>query len=114
MKDAPWSIVKKASVIGLIAGELLMLWVFLAPFSKHPALPARMVVPKEMIPQAAPEDMGKPVPWDVQVVRLAVGAVFFGPFGAFVGLGFGLLIQGGVDILKRHSGSGALNVTSRG
>jgi hypothetical protein len=101
MSFSNWTIVKKASIIGFIVGEILMFWVFLAPF--RPQKPGRMIIPESMIPKAAPEEIGKPVPWEAQIQRLAVGAVFFGPFGAFAGLGVGLLLQGAIASLRRRT-----------
>jgi hypothetical protein len=37
---------------------------------------------------------GAPIPLDALLIKLALGAVFFGMFGALVGLGIGLLISG--------------------
>ena len=73
--------------------EIYMVFAVLAPYS--PGEPARMIIPKEMIPKIEGAVPGVPPPPGALAMKLAVSAFFFGPFGAFVGLGVGLLIEGG-------------------
>ena len=64
------NIIKTASIAGFILGELMMLYVVLAPRAS-----------------------GEVVPLAHTIKAIAVSAVFFGPFGALVGGGIGLLIS---------------------
>jgi hypothetical protein len=54
----------------------------------------RMIIPKILIPQEEGVEPGAEPPLQVKITRVAVGAVFFGPFGALAGLGVGLLLEG--------------------
>ena len=63
-----------------------------APGSPEPT--TRMIIPKEMIPKIEGAVPGAQPPPSVLAMKLAVCAFFFGPFGACVGLGAGLLIEG--------------------
>ena len=59
------------SIAGFILGEAYMLFAVLAPYRT-----------------------GAPIPADTLIGKLIVFAIFFGPFGALVGLGVGLLVSG--------------------
>ena len=85
-------IVKIASITGFVLAEIYMLFVVLAPIA--PGAPGRMIIPKEMMPKIEGAVPGAPPPLSVRLMRVVVSAVFFGPFGACVGLGAGLLIEG--------------------
>ena len=69
-----------------------MAFVVLAPVS--PGGQSRMIIPKEMIPKIEGAVPGAPPPLSTRVMQLVVCAFFFGPFGACVGLGAGLLLEG--------------------
>ncbi len=85
-------IIKIASITGFVLAEIYMCFVVLAPIA--PGAPGRMIIPKELIPKIEGAVPGAPPPLSVRLTRLAVCAFFFGPFGACVGLGVGLLIEG--------------------
>ena len=85
-------IIKICSIIGFVLAEVYMVFVVLAPYSPGP--PMRMIIPKEMIPKIEGAVPGAPPPPGVLAMKLAVCAFFFGPFGACIGLGAGLLIEG--------------------
>lgn len=69
-----------------------MVFAVLGPY--NPGKPARMIIPKEAIPVVEGAVPGAPPPLSAKVTKLVISAFFFGPFGAFVGLGVGLLIEG--------------------
>lgn len=84
-------IIKVASITGFVLAEIYMVFTVLAPYRPGLAAPTRMLLPKEAIPQVegpAQQSAG------AVAMKLVVCAFFFGPFGAFVGLGAGLLIEG--------------------
>jgi hypothetical protein len=62
------NVTKPFSIAGFILGEIYMLYTVLAP--QH----------------------GGPAPVDFQIWAVLSAAVFFGPLGALVGLGVGLLV----------------------
>lgn len=88
---------KPFSIAGFILGEIYMLLLCLAPYRKGPSgrLPMNVELP------VAPSDLpaGAPIPTDALILKMAVSAIFFGPFGALVGMGIGLLIGGLMDSL---------------
>ena len=89
-------IIKICCIIGFVLAEIYMVFVVLAP-PRAPGSPApstRMIVPKDAFPKIAGGVPGAPTPPGVIAVKLVVCAFFFGPFGACVGLGAGLLIEG--------------------
>ena len=63
------NVTKPFSIAGFILGEIYMLFTVLAPLRT-----------------------GVPVPGDYMAWRLLSAAIFFGPLGALVGLGVGLLV----------------------
>ena len=85
-------IIKICSIIGFVLAEIYMAFVVLAPVS--PGGQSRMIFPKEMIPKIEGAVPGAPTPPGVLAMKLLVCAFFFGPFGACVGLGAGLLLEG--------------------
>jgi len=87
-------IVKISCIVGFVLAEIYMAFVVLAPYRPELAARTRMIIPKEMIPKAEGVEPGAPQPPAVLATKLVVCAFFFGPFGAFVGLGAGLLIEG--------------------
>ena len=85
-------IIKICCIIGFVLAEIYMVFVVLAPYKPGPH--ARMIIPEAMIPKIEGVAPGTPTPPGVIAVKLVVCAFFFGPFGACVGLGAGLLIEG--------------------
>lgn len=82
------NLAKVFAIAGFILAEIYMLFTVLGPYGreKHP-LP--MPIPEvETIPA------GTEPPASVKVTRVLVSAVFFGPLGAIVGTGIGLLVSG--------------------
>ncbi len=87
-------IIKICSIVGFVLAEIYMVFVVLAPYRPELASTTRMLIPKAAIPKIEGVEPGTPPPPGVLAMKLAVCAFFFGPFGAFVGLGAGLLIEG--------------------
>lgn len=85
-------LVKISVIVGFILAEIYMVFAVLAPY--RPGPPMRMIIPEAMIPKIEGVAPGTPPPPGTLVVKLAVCAFFFGPFGACVGLGVGLLLDG--------------------
>lgn len=85
-------IIKICCIIGFVLAEIYMVFVVLAPYK--PGAPARMIIPEAMIPKIEGIEPGTPTPPGVLAVKLVICAFFFGPFGACVGMGAGLLIEG--------------------
>ena len=86
------NIIKICSIVGFILAEVYMVFAVLAPY--RPGLPGRTFIPISAIPKIENMEPGTQPPASVLAVKLAVCAFFFGPFGACVGLGVGLLIEG--------------------
>ncbi len=76
------------SIIGLFLGEIYMFFTVLAP--RRRGIPIEISVP--MPHEVLPADVSTPV-W-ARVLELSLSSVYFGLFGALVGLGIGLLITG--------------------
>ncbi len=87
------NLVKICSITGFVLAEIYMVLVVLAP-NVPGYQTSRMLFPKESIPAVEGVAPGTKPPLGAQIERLAICAVFFGPFGAFVGLGVGLLLEG--------------------
>ena len=81
---------KPFSIAGFILGEIYMLYTVLAPYRKGPPGAILYPLPVEPSTMAA----GTPPPTEILAMKIAMSAIFFGPFGALVGLGVGLLIGG--------------------
>ena len=84
------NLAKPFSIAGILLAEVYMVFTVLAPYRKGVGPPLAMPLPVEPTTIAA----GAPIPLDALLIKLAVGAVFFGMFGALVGVGIGLLISG--------------------
>jgi hypothetical protein len=80
---------KPFSIAGLVLGEIYMLYTVLAPYHKGPPVPLRYPLPPE---GPLPADLS--IPLSVLIFKLSASAIFFGVFGALVGLGVGLLVTG--------------------
>ena len=76
------------SIVGFVFGEIIMLYTVLAP--KHKGAPIPINIPVQL--EALPGDATTPT--GALLLELAVSSVFFGLFGALVGLGIGLLFTG--------------------
>lgn len=76
------------SILGIVLGELYMLYTVLAPVRKGPPIP--ISVPMQAV--AIPADTAAPL--GHRVLELLLLSPFFGLFGALVGLGLGLLVTG--------------------
>jgi hypothetical protein len=87
-------IVKICCIVGFVLAEIYMVFIVLAPYRPGPPGRTRMIIPKEMMPKIEGAVPGEKPPAGVLAMKLAVCAFFFGPFGACVGLGAGLLIEG--------------------
>lgn len=85
-------LVKICVIVGALLAEVYMVFAVLAPY--RPGPPMRMIIPESMIPKFEGIAPGTPPPPGTMAVKLAVCAFFFGPFGACVGLGVGLLLDG--------------------
>ncbi len=92
------NLAKPFSIAGFIFGEIYMLLVCLAPYRKGPPVPLTLAMPPLEPSSLAP---GTPIPFDALAIKIAVSSIFFGPFGAMIGLGVGLLIGGGLLRLSR-------------
>lgn len=79
---------KICSIGGLVLGEIYMLYVVLAPYRKGPPIPISVPMPHDVIPADAA------IPLSALILKIALSSVFFGLFGALVGLGIGLLVTG--------------------
>ena len=86
------NVIKICCIIGFVLAEVYMVFAVLAPY--RPGAPARMIIPASMIPKIEGVEPGAPPPPAAMAMKLAASAFFFGPFGALVGLGAGLLIEG--------------------
>ena len=82
----------------MVFAEILLFFVVLAPNSdSHPNVPLLTALPTPSLPlfaSFAPILGGVSVPFSVKIIRVAAGSIFFIPFGAAVGMGFGLLLTG--------------------
>ena len=79
---------KISSITGIVLGEIYMLYTVLAPYRKGPPIPISVPMPHDVIPADAA------IPLGALLLKIALCSVFFGLFGALVGLGIGLLISG--------------------
>jgi hypothetical protein len=80
---------KLFSIIGLVLGEIYMLFTILAPYQKGSPVPLKFALPAE---NPLPADLS--VPFGVLIFKLLIFGILFGVFGALVGLGVGLLLTG--------------------
>ncbi len=87
---------KPFCIAGFILAEIYMLLVVLAPYGHDQGrgLPAP-------IPFDTPMAAGTPAPAIYVAGRILVAALFFGPLGALVGLGIGLVFSAIVQAFRR-------------
>src|ERR1700678_224597 len=83
------NLAKPFAIAGFILAEIYMLFTVLAPYGRE-------VEPLPVPPLAEPAGIppGTVPPLSARITRVLVCSVFFGPFGAVVGTGVGLLISG--------------------
>ena len=72
------NLVKPFTIAGFIVGELYMVFTVLGP-----------------------DRSGMDVPWTGVAGRLIGASLFFGPFGAALGLGVGLLVMLAITLIRR-------------
>jgi hypothetical protein len=95
---------KPFCIIGFILAEIYMLFVVLAPYGHERG--RTMPVPIPMEEATAPL---APVPASHMVARVLVCSIFFGPFGALVGLGAGLAFSGVMQAVRGKNEPGQKN-----
>jgi hypothetical protein len=92
------NLAKRFAIGGFILGEIYMLLTVLGPYSQVvQPLPLPMIDTVQMEP-------GTPPPTSAKVSRALISALFFGPFGAIVGTGVGLLASGLRGDFRRKDG----------
>lgn len=86
---------KPFCIAGFILAEIYMLLVVLAPPGHDPGrgLPVPPLIESGLAP-------GTPVPVGHTIARIVSLSIFFGPFGALVGLGIGLLFSALVQVVR--------------
>ena len=82
------NLAKPFAIAGFVIAEIYMLFTVLLPYGRetHP-----LPMP---IPEVQTVASGTPPPFSAKLTRVLVSAIFFGPFGALVGTGVGLLVSG--------------------
>ena len=83
------NLAKPFAIAGFIFAEIYMLFAVLGPYGReaHP-------LPVPPLAVAADIPAGTPPPMSAKITRVLVSSIFFGPFGALVGTGVGLLVSG--------------------
>jgi len=87
---------KPFCIAGFVLAEIYMLFVVLAPYGHDGGRSLPIPIPLETAVVA-----GTPPPFSYQIVRVLAASVFFGPLGALVGLGIGLIFSAIVQALRR-------------
>ena len=87
---------KPFCIAGFILAEIYMLLVVLAPYGHDPGRGLLAPIPFETAIAA-----GTPPPPAYMIGRVLVAGFFFGPLGALVGLGLGLVFSAIVQALRR-------------
>lgn len=91
------NLAKPFAILGFILAEIYMLFAVLGPYGRETrALPMP-------IPEEAPVPALTPPPTDAKITRILVSSIFFGPFGAIVGTGLGLLVSGALGDFRQKS-----------
>ena len=96
----PRSLAKPFSIAGFILAEIYMLLLCLAPYRQGPPAPMLYPLPPLESQGLAP---GSPIPPGALAIKIGLSAIFFGPFGALVGGGVGLLATGLLNFLRAPS-----------
>lgn len=86
---------KPFAIAGFILAEIYMLFAVLAPYG-HETHELPFPIPEKS--EVAP---GTPPPTSAVILRCAVSAIFFGPFGALVGGGIGLIVSGALGDFRQ-------------
>lgn len=82
------NLAKPFAIAGFILAEIYMFFTVLGPYGREThALPMP-------IPEVSAVPAGTPPPTGAKITTLLVCSIFFGPFGAIVGTGLGLLVSG--------------------
>jgi hypothetical protein len=82
------NLAKPFAIAGFILAEIYMLLTVLGPYSQ-------VVRPPPMpIPEIHNVPSGTKPPLSAQIQTTLIAALFFGPFGAIVGTGLGLVVSG--------------------
>ena len=82
------NLAKPFAIAGFILGEIYMLFTVLGPYSK-------VVQPPPMpLPEVQTVEPGTPPPTKDKISIALISALFFGPMGAIVGTGLGLVASG--------------------
>jgi hypothetical protein len=100
------NLAKPFAIAGFILAEIYMVFTVLGPYSREVRPPPMPIPEVETVPA------GTPPPTRAKIMRVAVGAFFFGPLGALVGTGLGLLASGLRGDFRKGSGTPP-NVGSR-
>lgn len=89
------NLAKPFAIAGFILAEIYMLATVLGDYGRetHP-----LPVP---LPETAAVEPGTPVPMGAKISRVLIASVFFGPLGAVVGTGVGLLVSGALGDFRR-------------
>jgi hypothetical protein len=87
---------KPFCIAGFILAEIYMLFVVLAPYGHDAGSGLPVPIPVETTIAA-----GTPPPFSYLVERVLVSSIFFGPLGALVGLGVGLVFSGIMQAVRR-------------
>jgi hypothetical protein len=82
------NLAKPFAIAGFILAEIYMLFTVLGPYGHETH---ELPFP---IPDASTIAAGAPVPLSAMIFRVVACSIFFGPFGAVVGGGVGLLVSG--------------------
>jgi hypothetical protein len=84
------NLAKPFAIAGFLLAEIYMLFTVLGPYGREThALPIPIPVPQtETVPALTPP------PAKAKVTRVLIASIFFGPLGAVVGTGVGLLVSG--------------------
>ncbi|MDR3403351.1 MAG: hypothetical protein P4L99_12710 [Chthoniobacter sp.] len=83
------NLAKPFAIAGFILAEIYMLFTVLGHYG-HETQP----LPAPPLAEGVSIPAGTPPPLSAKITRVVVCAVFFGPFGALVGTGVGLLASG--------------------
>lgn len=85
------NLAKPFAIAGFILAEIYMLFTVLAPYG-HESHALPMPIPEVAMASSVPP--GTPPPLKTKITTVLVLSVFFGPFGALVGMGVGLMASG--------------------